>query len=147
MQEMMQEHPDPADDSPPQSPDNEKVDCVGEIVTSNDVTSRDSQCGDATSADVRLLRTKPHSDSSENSCDKLGRTDALQSESDACWYTAASGERLSNVTEEHSVNVTSQCGENSQVGDSHQTTKASSDSDLKTTPADGQTGTHTVATV
>ena len=146
MQEMMQEHPDPADNSPPRSPANEKAHRVGVFVTSNDVTSRDSQCGDT--VDVQL-RTKPtgRCDSFENSWDKLGQTDALQSESDACWYTAASGERLSNMKEEQSVNVTSQREDNSQVGDSDPKKKASSGSDLKTTPADEHTGTHSVARV
>ena len=148
MQEMMQEHPDPADDSPPQSPDDEKVNLkrVGEFVTSNDVTSRDSECGDTSSGDVQLLWTKAHSDSFENSWDKLGQTDTLQTESEACWDTTASGDRLSSATEEQSGDVTSECRDSSQVSDSHPREKVSSSSCSKTS-ADEHTGTLYVAQI
>ncbi|KAI0238678.1 hypothetical protein LSAT2_010562 [Lamellibrachia satsuma] len=152
MQEMMLEHSDPADDSPPHSLTNRTKD--SEFVLSDNVTPSDTkQCGDASLVDSWFLLATPTRQGDATSTEVLQN---VTQESEACWDTTASSQRLSNVTEEQSVNITchdsSKRGDSQHVGDtgvvthdssvqpdSCQRKKPPSCQSLKTKPADKQT--------
>ena len=166
MQEMMQGHPDPADDSTPHSLPNGKGDCMSSELSDNMIQNDNQQHGGSTSVDCRFLRTSPTQlggapgDNSHQSSEALP---IVRQDSDACWDTKVGTQHMSNETEKQSVNVTcqhgSQCGDSSLAGDAvtRDSCVRSEDSQTKTAsscskgpkikPAEKQTlGIETIAT-
>ena len=130
MQEMMQGHPDPADDSTPHSLPNGKGDCVSSELSDNMTQNDNQQHGGSTSVGCQFLQASP-TQSSE-------ALPIVSQDSDACWDTTVGTQHMSNETEKQSVNVTcqhgSQCGDSSLAGDAvtHDSCVRSEDSQTKT---------------